>query len=425
MMRGHAGTFLLIIAAAWSLEAQPPRPFYRANPSDSPRMADLKKRMDAGNRAEAVIVFWEDVRKAGAPLIEPVPGDPHYSWVTFLWQAKENTVNVAIIDGVAGGIGGFDPSKNLMTRLAGTDVWYRTYKVRNDAAFTYWISPNDSLESLNTTSPRSTKPQADPLNPRRVGPQSYVELPEASGVSLATASSPTRGKVERSRLHSQILNNERDIWVYTPPGFESSGQSYPLIVTMDGSQYVSDLPVPVILDNLIAQKRVPPMVAIMVGNAGRGPELSCNDRFADFLASEVVPWMRKNYNAGRDPARTIVTGSSLGGLAAMFAAFQHPEVFGNVLSQSGSYWWTPSEDPERSWLTRQFVQSPPRSLKISMSVGLMEVPDQLDTNRHLRDVLIAKGYALHYSEFNGNHGYVSWRDDFAGRLLDLAGISTR
>ena len=135
--------------------------------------------------------------------------------------------------------------------------------------------------------------------------------------------------------------------------------------------------------------------------------------------------MRKNYDATGDPSRTVVAGSSRGGLASACAGFQHPEVFGNVLSQSGSYWWSPPEELERSWLTRQFARSPLRPLKVSMSVGLMEIGDQLDTNRHLRDVLVAKGYEVYYAEFNGNHGYVAWRADFAGRLIVLIGDPPR
>jgi enterochelin esterase-like enzyme len=54
-----------------------------------------------------------------------------------------------------------------------------------------------------------------------------------------------------------------------------------------------------------------------------------------------------------------------------------------------------------------------------MSAGFMELPDQLDTTRHLGDVLIAEGYPVRYAEFNGNHSYVAWRGDFAARLLAL------
>jgi enterochelin esterase family protein len=142
---------------------------------------------------------------------------------------------------------------------------------------------------------------------------------------------------------------------------------------------------------------------------------------AAFLAKELVRWMRNKHDATEDPALTLVAGSSLGGLASAFAAFEHPEAFGNVLSQSGSYWWSPLQEAERSWLTRQFAQSPLRSVKFAMSAGLMEVPDQLDTNRHIRDVLIAKGYRVDHAEFNGNHSYVAWRADFADCLTALVG----
>ena len=108
----------------------------------------------------------------------------------------------------------------------------------------------------------------------------------------------------------------------------------------------------------------------------------------------------------------------------MFAWFQHPEVFGNVLSQSGSYWWTPSGDPQPEWLTRQLAAVASRGLRVSMSVGSMEIPEQRDTNRRLRDVLVEKGYLLDYSEFNGNHSYVGWRTDLARRLVKLAPYSS-
>ena len=265
------------------------------------------------------------------------------------------------------------------------------------------------MEWLITVEPRSSKPQADPLNSRRLGPQSYVELPEAPA-STWTAP-PAQGKVERTRLTSAMLKNEREVWVYTPPGFQASGELYPLLVVMDGEAFTGMVPVPVILDTLIAQKRIPPLVAIMVGDVVeyRGADLACSEPFADFLATELVPWMRKNYHATIDPGRTVIGGSSLGGLAATFAGFQHPEVFGNVLSQSGSNWWKPEQDTEPEWLARQFAAASKREIRVSMSVGLMEVPQQLDTNRHLRDVLMTKGYSVDYAEFNGNHSYLNWR----------------
>jgi len=164
------------------------------------------------------------------------------------------------------------------------------------------------------------------------------------------------------------------------------------------------------------------MVAAFVGPAtpnDRTAEMTCNDLFANFLAQEVVPWMHEKYHASRGAADAIIGGSSLGGLQAMFTAWRHPDVFGNVLSLSGSNWWKPEGDAEPSWLIRQLAAAPAVPVRVSMSVGLMEVHDQLDTNRHLRDVLIAKGYWLRYAEFNGNHGYVSWKSDLPKRLSAL------
>ena len=56
---------------------------------------------------------------------------------------------------------------------------------------------------------------------------------------------------------------------------------------------------------------------------------------------------------------------------------------------------------------------PPRAIRVSMSVGAMEIPEQLETNRRFRNALAVRGYAVSYSEFNGNHSYFSWRGDLA------------
>ena len=198
-------------------------------------------------------------------------------------------------------------------------------------------------------------------------------------------------------------------------------EDYPLLVVLDSGAYGDYVPVPAILDTLIAQKRIAPLVAVMVGNVSRTEELQCSPAYASFLARELVPWMRERYRAGAAPASTVVSGASLGGLAASFAAFQHPDVFGNVVSQSGSYWWAPAQDAVPEWLTRRFAAESPKAVRVSMSVGAMEIPEQLGTNRRFRDALAARGYAVSYSEFNGNHSYLNWRADLARHLVHLIG----
>jgi enterochelin esterase family protein len=190
------------------------------------------------------------------------------------------------------------------------------------------------------------------------------------------------------------------VWVYTPPGYKTDAEPYALMVLFDGIAYTLLVPTPVILDNLLNKNLIPPMVAVVLDNptpTSRNDEMPCNPRFADFLAKEVVPWMRENYHVTKDASKTIVGGSSYGGLAATFAGFYHPETFGNVISQSASFWWKPKGDVEHEWLTRQFVASPKLPVRFYLDIGLLETgptpdkgPNMVLVNRHMRDVLQAK-----------------------------------
>src|SRR5438105_15440674 len=86
-----------------------------------------------------------------------------------------------------------------------------------------------------------------------------------------------------------------------------------------------------IRDNLIAQAQIPPTVAIGIPNPSheiRQRDLHCFDPFADFIAKELIPWARKNYNISSDPRQAVVAGSSAGGLTAAFCALRYPKVFG-------------------------------------------------------------------------------------------------
>lgn len=88
------------------------------------------------------------------------------------------------------------------------------------------------------------------------------------------------------------------------------------------------------------------------------------------------------------------------------------------------------EEPE--WLTRQYVKERRLPLRFYLDVGLHERlpthdggPSQLTVNRHLRDVLQAKSYPVHYVEFNGRHEYLSWQGTLAEGLIALVGNRLR
>jgi enterochelin esterase family protein len=237
------------------------------------------------------------------------------------------------------------------------------------------------------------------------------------------------GKVDLFRLRSAARQNERSLWVYTPPEFARSAAPADLLVLLDGWTYLHHIPTPTILDNLRAAGRIPALVAILVDSldeATRDVELPCHPPFVEFLTAELLPWAQARYQITANPAQTIVAGSSYGALAATFAAFSRPDRFGKVLAQSGSFWWRPPGDPEHEWLARQFAERPPLTLVFYLDVVRLEAherirPNQLIANRHMRNVLRAKGYRVHYAEHNGKHEHAAWRDSFASGLLALVG----
>ena len=124
-----------------------------------------------------------------------------------------------------------------------------------------------------------------------------------------------------------------------------------------------------------------------------------------------------------------MSGSSTGGLAAAFAGVRRPDVFGHVLCQSGALWWKPADDPELEWLARQVAARPLSLQRWHLEAGAFEVSGEdasiLLSTRHLRTVLRAKGYPVHYAEFSGGHTYLCWRGTLADGLIALLGKDAR
>jgi enterochelin esterase-like enzyme len=422
-----------VIALDQRLHSIPPKEKFT-----SPRLAALRKDL---SKPDAVNAFWREIEKNGTPLVEPMEGNSNDDLVTFLWRAKTETRNVFIMWFP---FAAAKPDDFQMTRMAQTDVWYRTMKIRRGARFAYSLSPNDPLtfdEPLSTQ--RIATAQADPLNPHRWADQpgnskfesqSMVEMPDAKPQPyIAKRAGVPAGNVEKKRIKSALLDNERELSIYTPPGYRRDGPAHGLLVVFDEGSYLTLVPTPVILDNLLAEKKIAPMVAVLIANPSqetRTRELPPNPAFADFLNNELVPWVRKNYNVTVDPKQVVVAGSSFGGIASVYAGFRHPETFGNILCQSGSFWWAaqkPEPYTEPNYLAKEFVKSPKLPLRFYMDAGAFEVDMNggggaiLEPSRHMRDVLLAKGYEVHFQEFVGGHDYLSWRGTLADGLIALVG----
>ncbi len=371
------------------------------------------------------------VQVRSTPLIEPIEDDPGFSFVTFLWHGSRSTTNVVLFDGVAD----FD-AKSRLQLLAGTNVWYLTFRIRNDARFAYNLSPDDSLVSFYDIKEESAKEarlamlKTDPLNPHHCpttfanygAEASYVELPSARPLLWEESVQPsTRGQVRQAKVISGEPTNMQSFWTYTPAGFDEVRERLPLLIVFDGKRNLSWIPK--LLDLLIAQRLIQPTVAVLTDQSMPGmrdTELGCSETYASFLALELVPWARENLHATLDREQTVVAGSSLGGLQALFTAVRHPEIFGNAITLSGSFWWKPTGSEGREWLTGEIMRLPLLPIHVHQEVGLMEPFEaQVETNRHMRDALTAKHYAVSYAEYDGGHSFLNWSGGMVAGLKEM------
>ena len=246
----------------------------------------------------------------------------------------------------------------------------------------------------------------------------------AGRFTLWRGPSPGRaGEIAEVTIPSKTYPRGRHAWAYTPPDYPASCQvPCNLIIAFDGAIYLGIMQLPSVLDSLIAKRQTAPSVAVLIDNGappGRINDLANSRQFAEFVADEVLPWVREHYAVTRAPERIVLAGSSAGGLGAAYIAMKYPALFGNVLSQSGAFWRgnEASTAPPYEWLTRQFASSPKLSINFVLEVGTKETagalggaaPSLLDANRHLRAVLMEKGYSVRYVEVpEGDHSPETW-----------------
>lgn len=207
----------------------------------------------------------------------------------------------------------------------------------------------------------------------------------------------------------------RTVTVYVPKQYVQ-GASAPFIVGADGP----DRLLFTVLDNLIAAKKVPAMIAISIGNGSgdaqgseRGLEYdTMSGKYAEFVEAEVLPQVERLYHVKltKDPDGRAVTGNSSGGSAALIMAWYHPELYHRVLTYSGTYvnqqWPWNAATPHGAWGFHETLipNSPKKPLRLWLEVGDMDLlnpnamhdnmHDWVEANERMARVLKAKGY--HY-----------------------------
>lgn len=206
----------------------------------------------------------------------------------------------------------------------------------------------------------------------------------------------------------------RKVAVYIPKQYVA-GTEAPFIVGADGPDYMLFTT----LDNLIAEKRVPVMIAISIGNGSgdaqgseRGLEYdTMSGKYAEFVETEVLPLVeaRANVKLTKNPDGRATTGCSSGAAAAMEMAWYRPDLYHRVLSYSGTYvyqqWPDNPETPHGAWEFHDSLipNSPKKPLRLWLEVGdtdMMirrdEYHDWVLANERMAQVLAKKGYPYQF-----------------------------
>jgi iron(III)-enterobactin esterase len=235
--------------------------------------------------------------------------------------------------------------------------------------------------------------------------------PNTSGIQ-GPASPAGNASPARMVINSHPAPYTRRVAVYVPKQYVP-GTAAPFIVGADGP----DRALFTALDNLIAQRRVPVMIAISIGNGsgdGQGSERgleydTMSGLYAEFVEKEVLPLVEKQYNVKltKDPEARATMGGSSGGSAAFSMAWYHPELYHRILTYSGTYvnqqWPLNPETPHGAWEYHENLipNTPAKPLRIWMEVGDRDnystrdnLHDWVVANENMAKVLAAKGY--HY-----------------------------
>jgi enterochelin esterase-like enzyme len=232
-------------------------------------------------------------------------------------------------------------------------------------------------------------------------------------------------------VKTHTIDYKRTITVYVPAQYVP-GTAAALLVTHDGPGLGKpDLNTARILDNLIAQKRIPTLIMVQIANGGgdaqgheRGREYdNMSGLYAEYIQHEVLPLVEKNYGVKftSDPEGRATMGTSSGGSAALIMAWYHPELYHRVLTFSGTFvnqqWPFNPETPDGAWgfHSKLIPESAPKPLRIFMAVGDRDLlnpnvmrddmHDWVEANNRMAGVLKAKGYHYQYVYcLNAGHG---------------------
>ncbi|MBK9509069.1 MAG: esterase [Cytophagaceae bacterium] len=251
---------------------------------------------------------------------------------------------------------------------------------------------------------------------------SGIEIPYNEGGFYAMKDVP-HGDIRIKKYYSKVTNSWREMYVYTPPGYENASEKFPVMYLLHGGgedqrgwaiQGKTDL----ILDNLIAENKAKPMVIVMMDGNFSGPGgiagfgMQQLNIFENELKNAVIPFVEANFKVSADAKNRALAGLSMGGLQTLHAGVRNSDVF-NYLGVFSSGWWannTQLSDPQYQYMQANKDKINSNIKEFWISQGGVE-----DIAHANCQIMMKKfdemGVKYRYSEYAGGHTWPVWRHD--------------
>ncbi|MFZ0548202.1 MAG: alpha/beta hydrolase-fold protein, partial [Candidatus Promineifilaceae bacterium] len=301
-----------------------------------------------------------------------------------------------------------------LTRLEGTDMWYLTAEFDPNARLDYLYVINGTNSRLDPLNPNTA--QSDSETHSVLAMPNYQTPPE---LLPATTEIPS-GTIASYTLDSSYLNETRTFYIYQPPG-QIVGAKLPTVIFNEGTDFLGVIDTPALLDRLIAERYIPPLVAVFVLPIISNEDYTLNQDYADFIALELVPYIQTNFDTDPSPQKTAVLGPDIAGVSAVQTAVLHPDAIGLAAGLSGPY-----TIDDSALLLRIAGQGAP-GVNFYLVVGSYEtaVPvngteiNILEANQQLANILEDKGYPHLYEELPQGNGWSLWQSTISRALAYL------
>ncbi len=251
---------------------------------------------------------------------------------------------------------------------------------------------------------------------------SGIEIPNSDGDFYALKNVP-HGDIRIKQYFSTITNSWREMYVYTPPGYEKSNQKYPVLYLLHGGGedqrgWATQGKANLILDNLIAENKAKPMVIIMLdGNvASTGGISGFNENalkaFENELKFGAIPFVESNFKVATDAKNRALAGLSMGGLQTLYAGIKNSNLF-SYLGVFSSGWW--ANNPKLSEPQYEFMKNNVATINSNLKEFWISMGGKEDIAFENCKIMMSKfdqmGIKYKYSEYSGGHSWPVWRHD--------------